>query len=374
MRQVVYLTFNDAPSGIYNSQVIGVCKYWREHLDVQVQLLAFVSFRNFFEVRKAIRKMDSAAIVLPMFPGVQNWFRHTSRLRRKLNRLNPDVVVCRGPFAAFLALDAAPERKVCFDARGAYEAELKEYNVVPHAKVISEIAQVEARVVKEAACRLAVSQELVNYWQERYGYNGSDHVVVPCTLGGAIVSLQPDEQRTAERLRRGYKPEDIVVVYSGSSAGWQSLELMEEYILPLMRAQPEVKLVLMLPPSANRSKVEAEFPQRVTRMWVKHQEVQQVLNACDYGWLVREASTTNKVASPVKYAEYLASGLHVIISPGLGDYSQTTADQNIGVVVDAPGKLALKPLLSEDRKRSHAYAKAHLTKENYLAQYKKLLK
>lgn len=373
MKQVVYLTFNDAPSGIYSSQVIGVCGYWRKALNVRVQLIAFVSLRNFFTVRKAIRALDSEAMVLPMFPGVQNWRKNKSRLARKLNRINPEVVVCRGPFAASLALDAANGRRICFDGRGAYEAELKEYNVVPHPEVINEIAAVEERVVKDTACRLAVSQALVTYWKERYNYAGTNHVVVPCTLSGQVPALMNAVPRSELRAKAGYAEQDIVVAYSGSSAGWQSLDLLEAYMLPLMRKQPEVRLVLLLPATVPLSKAEQEFPGRVKRMWLKHSEVVTVLSTCDYGWMVREQSVTNKVASPVKFAEYLAAGLQVIISPGIGDYSQTTAEHHLGIVANAPEEFLLRKPTDEDRSRSHAYAAQHLTKERYIAQYKQLL-
>ena len=63
-------------------------------------------------------------------------------------------------------------------------------------------------------------------------------------------------------------------------------------------------------------------------------EVPKYLLAADYGLLIRENTVTNQVASPVKFAEYLACGLPVIISRNLGDYSEFVTKNNCGYLLN----------------------------------------
>jgi glycosyltransferase involved in cell wall biosynthesis len=72
----------------------------------------------------------------------------------------------------------------------------------------------------------------------------------------------------------------------------------------------------------------------VTVLGVPHHEVPRYLAAGDIGLLLREPSLVNAVASPVKFAEYLAAGLPVVLTEGIGDYSDLAMRNNLGVVLD----------------------------------------
>src|SRR4030042_1420126 len=58
--------------------------------------------------------------------------------------------------------------------------------------------------------------------------------------------------------------------------------------------------------------------------------------AADVGLLLRENSLTDRVASPVKFAEYLRCGLPVILTPYVGDFSALATAEGIGQIVDFP--------------------------------------
>ncbi|HET6992692.1 MAG TPA: hypothetical protein VFJ43_15265, partial [Bacteroidia bacterium] len=64
MKKILYLTFNDAPGGIFSGQVIDVCLYWKE-LGFDVNLVSFISIRNFSANKNKIRSLFPGAIVLP---------------------------------------------------------------------------------------------------------------------------------------------------------------------------------------------------------------------------------------------------------------------------------------------------------------------
>jgi len=64
-----------------------------------------------------------------------------------------------------------------------------------------------------------------------------------------------------------------------------------------------------------------------------HHEVPGYLAAADVGLLLREPCLVNRVASPVKFAEYLAAGLPVLLTEQIGDYSALAAAHRVGCVI-----------------------------------------
>lgn len=69
-------------------------------------------------------------------------------------------------------------------------------------------------------------------------------------------------------------------------------------------------------------------------------EIQYSLALADLGLLLRERNSVNRVASPVKFAEYLACGVPVLVSPGVGDCPDIVRRERVGYILDASVRLA----------------------------------
>lgn len=369
MKKVLYLTYNDYPSGIYSGQVIDVCRFWKEELNVDVSLIAFISIRGFQSNKQKIIRQFPGAIVLPMFPKARNWKLNRFILRRFIKKIDPGVIVARGPFATLLALKFRKGRKVCFDARGAYTAELREYNVVPDEKMKAEIFELEKQAVLNSDFRIAVSQQLVQYWERSFEYSSSGHVVIPCTLNAKTFA----NEKISENVIAPHLQSTVTLVYSGGSADWQSFKALDKEMYQLLAAQNNLNVILLAKDLPAGMKIFAEFGTRVKSMWLKPEEVKSILDACDYGWLVREKSVTNAVASPVKFAEYLSGGLKIIISEELGDYSVFVKQHHAGIIYNPNDVKRLEKVSQEEKMRMKELAKHHFMKENFMAHYKKLL-
>ena len=80
-------------------------------------------------------------------------------------------IIARNVLACKMAIQLKKilKLKVCFDGRGAIAAEWNEYNVVPFPEWKQLIHQWEKQCVVDSDWRIAVSSELVRYWNERYG-------------------------------------------------------------------------------------------------------------------------------------------------------------------------------------------------------------
>lgn len=334
---IFYLTLNDTPSGIYNSQVIDVVKYLNSRKNANVKLLAFISLRNFFENRKKIKSRIDNSIVLPMFPSLSNWKLNRFTLYFYCLLYRPSAIIGRSVLATQLALSAKKKKltpTVCYDGRGAIAAEWTEYKVVENEQLKQQIENLEKEVVNKSNHCIAVSHELVKHWKEKFGFSSESISEIPCTLSADFCDTVVSEEEIIKlRKQNGYEQSDVILIYSGSSAGWQSFELLIQLVKPHLLKDKNVKLLFLSELDKNISNLIKEFPQQVKCLWVKHEEMPKMLLMGDYGLLVREQSITNKVASPVKFAEYLSSGLSVVISENLGDYSEFVKNNNCGMAI-----------------------------------------
>ena len=226
---------------------------------------------------------------------------------------------------------------------------------------------IENDAVNASDFRIAVSNALVAHWRERYGYSGDAHTVIPCTLGTGEVA-----RRSVDPLGRPNSA--IRLVYSGSTAGWQSFELLEKLLTRIMDAQPDVHVLFLSERDAHNEALKTRYPGRVEVKWVAANEVADVLRSCDAGILVREDTITNRVASPTKFAEYLSAGIPVIISEHLGDFSALVAKEGLGMVIkDGAAILSLNSLPTAERERLSRFASGHFDKAAFSEAYRRLL-
>jgi len=369
---IIYLTCNDQPSGVYWSQVTDVVEHLNTLHPERVRLVALVSARGFFGTRRKIRERSSDAVVIPMVPTMARWRKNTLLLAGVCHMLRPKAMIARGVMATWMALrmrDRKLVERVCFDGRGAYAAEWEEYRIIDDDALIAQFRPLENEAVHASDFRLAVSNALVAHWRERYGYTGEAHVVIPCTLGKDLQGIP-----TGTELRDVASDERVRLVYSGSSAGWQSFDLLERMLVPLLRDDPRVELLFLARKHERIDELERAFPGRVSRAWLGTAQVRDRLRSQDHGILLREDTITNRVSSPTKFAEYLACGLPVIISGHIGDFGALTIRDGLGCAVqDGLSIPRLERTTNERRGEISVYAQRHFTKQAYGASYTRLL-
>ncbi len=374
---MIYLTLGDGYSGVYASQVINVCKYLTQLGGKPVRLIAFISLRVYRAQRRKIKAAYPNAIVLPAFPGVGRWQQNYTLLWLLMRFLPERKIMARGILATQLALrlrEAGVIDKVIFDGRGAYHAEWTEYEVVPDQGLVETAYELERQAVHQADYRLAVSRQLVHHWQKKYQYQVSAQVVVPCTLNAVHLTNLPSEQGLQkQRKERGYNAEDIILIYAGSAAGWQSFSMVDEFLLRHLRQNQRLQVLLLSQLKLEELKSYRAFPDRVRKDWLKPEEVVQVMQMGDYGLLIREATVTNQVASPTKFAEYLASGLKIIISPGIGDFSEWIQGAQAGYLLYKNRVLPLEKVSYAEKNELASKARELFSKESYASAYQQIL-
>lgn len=330
-----YLTFNDQPSGIYQSQVIDVVNYLSNLSGNEVTLIAFLPLKGFKENKRIIRSQYKKSIVIPMIFGMSRWRKHKFLLKIFTSRKSS--VITRGPLANALSLGNF--QKVVYDGRAAVKAEVEEYDVTAGNKQLGlDFIEAEKAAVLKSDFRIAVSNKLVEYWSTEFNYSSNNHVVIPCTLTSVSKAIDFHESNQKSNVK---------IVYSGSTSGWQSFEKVVFLLDDLLQKQDNVEVLFLTNEVPAITKLISKYSNRVVRKFVTHEEVHIELQQCDYGILIRDDKITNQVASPVKYAEYLSAGLKVLISPKLGDFSDFTIIYNCGIIIKNEIPFLSKPSIQE---------------------------
>ena len=229
------------------------------------------------------------------------------------------------------------------------------------------IRRVEGHEIRKSNHVATVSSQMQGYIKKRYGRK--DAVVIPSCYDPNRFSF---DRKTRTRLRKemAISDSDKVICYSGGTAKWQRIDDILLLFEQIACSQPNVRFLLLTPntellaPKIMRSR----YCERYILKSCSHGEVPQFLCASDAGIIMRDNVLVNNVASPVKVAEYLACGLPIIMTKGIGDYSEDLNREGIGLLLDDRANLAeqvIHFLYDHDfdrmRERASTYALNRLT-------------
>ncbi|TDB58647.1 glycosyltransferase [Arundinibacter roseus] len=142
-----------------------------------------------------------------------------------------------------------------------------------------------------------------------------------------------------------------VFVYSGSLDIWQQFPKTLELFNVILNEIPNAKLLILTLDTINANTIAQEvIPQHSFKVLsAKSKDVPFYLSKCDFGLLLRLPDTVNRVAAPIKFADYLSAGLKVIITEGIGDTSEQVKLHNLGFVLPNLSYSSFKNFVSVNR-------------------------
>ena len=348
-----FLTYNEPFSGIFKSQVIEVLKNYND-LGFKIKLISIISLRNFFSERKKIKKEYHFSLVLPMFPFLRFWTVNRYFLRFFFKK--SELIISRGIFATNLVfLTKLKNCKVIYDGRGAITSEQDEFGVYNGSGLENKIFKIEQKAILNSNYRISVSGKLLEYWKKEFLYNSKNHVIIP-SCANYVVETKDFQEKKINK-------EEIIIVFCGSSSKWHSFEIMVNHFEKFLKYSPKIKIVLLSKINNHIIDLINKFPQRVTQDWVEPSKISNILMKADYGYVYRNQTKTNYVASPVKIAEYLSCGLKLLISDNLGDYTGLVHENSLGFNLDHPffNYSSLNKVSLSEKKRISSFAKSNLS-------------
>lgn len=196
----------------------------------------------------------------------------------------------------------------------------------------------EEKCVVNADCVLCVSQALSQYLQSQYNASASRIIVIPSGVDPSLFHYDVQTRREL-RVHRGLNSR-LIVLYAGNIGRWHAEARLVELFREI-KARREDAYFLVLTPAPTKqlahllsSSSDMEIEEDYTVLSVAHHEVPFYSMMADVALLVRERNRVNEVACPTKFVEYLACGVPVLASSGVGDVDRIVRQHKIGATFD----------------------------------------
>lgn len=239
-------------------------------------------------------------------------------------------------YAAFhsLRISRETQSKVVFDIHGILAEETMMRGGNP--AWIKRINEVEGQLLRDVDACVMVSNSMQTFLEKKHGVKVPTYKILPCCVHSDGFGLS-SEKRDLIRQRKGFQ-DKFVLLYLGSLSVWQWPEAMFSLFAELHSRMKESIFYLLIPEydhvKAREYIAKFHLPDDSYLLEeAPHSEVGGIIGVADAGLLLREPHDVNTVSSPTKFGEYLAAGLPVILTEGIGDYSALTNELNIGLTV-----------------------------------------
>jgi hypothetical protein len=198
----------------------------------------------------------------------------------------------------------------------------------------------ERRILLESDAVICVSGKLREVMVDRFSLTPAqaDKVHVIPTLASRKEFHFDPGKRDRTRAELGLQ-DRFVVVYSGNlRARWQAPEKLVEAFVAIRRVRPAA-FFLVLAPEADHRHLEPLLRRAALSggdyrvLSCPHERVVDHLCAADVGLLLRDRHPMNEVAAPGKFAEYVLSGLPIVMTEGIGDFSAPLRESEFACVL-----------------------------------------
>ena len=316
-------------------RLLGILPNWRRNL------------RRLHEVRAQINCRVHFRFLITTFLGWDFWVPQQQLywIAKPPDQSVRTVIHARTQTSALIALRLKswiPKTKVVFDMRGDTPAEYllsveksgRDLRSKAVRRKYEKLKSIEMRAVKEADAILCVSRVMRDKIIGEYRVPSQKIHVIPTVANTRKFYWDP-QLRSAVRKELGIE-DKLTFVYAGSIRAYQSLEVLLGFFSKVQEKRPEVHLLLITPQSteAEQYLYRSLSPGTYTIRSASHNEMARWLNAADAGLLLRESNAVNQVAAPTKFAEYLLCGLPVVMTAGIGDFSELAKKEKLGIVLE----------------------------------------
>lgn len=360
---------------VFDSQVLGYINYISKS-EIYSELILFWGVRNEYEKSWVLSKRCEKNVRIIFFKTLPNYlgFNFAQRLfiywhlRKFLFAKNDYIIHTRGELVAFHLIKIFQftgwKLRLLTDIRGINE-EIKEFGSQKWPFGLLKIwnYQRSLKIVKTNYFTSVVSSSLKEYLLEKYGFDSHTISVNPCLATEKFIFNETARDKLRKKMRLSNN--DILIVFSsGGDAPWQNNEVIKEL------ADHDIKIL-----NLSRKQINEE---NVINAFVSFEEMPKYLSAADIGFIWRNPSVVNRVASPVKFSEYVCCGLPILTNYNvnlIADYVRW--NEGSGLCIDGLSKInliELQHLKSQNRFKLASIGIAGFGIEEIANKYQQLYK
>jgi glycosyltransferase involved in cell wall biosynthesis len=198
----------------------------------------------------------------------------------------------------------------------------------------------EGRLLRESDAVVCVSHKLKDVMVRRYALNAEQTArirVFPSVASRERFAFAP-ARRESRRRALGLENR-FIVIYNGNLVGrWQVPDKLVEVFGLIRQVRPDACFLVLAPedhwrhiqPHLDAARLPADSYRLAS---APHHEVVDYLCAADVGLLLRDRHPMNEVAAPGKFAEYVLSGLPILMTEGIGDFSEAARSADCACVL-----------------------------------------
>lgn len=197
------------------------------------------------------------------------------------------------------------------------------------------LEKVTAYAIQKSDRVFFVSQSMIEYMAKKFpGAKKMNWRYIPCAVetGKFDAALK---EREVLRRKLGVSGR-VVVTYAGGNRLWQGIDQVAFLFARIKELAPnavflgitkEYDVLKSVFTAQGLSSSDCIIEQ------VPYDEIPNYMVCADLGILIRANIPLNNYACPTKFAEYLASGLHVVTTEAIFDIVRIVRDENVGTVL-----------------------------------------
>ncbi|MDW2022525.1 MULTISPECIES: glycosyltransferase family 4 protein [Pseudomonadati] len=287
-----------------------------------------------------------------------NIIQYSRKSAKELNDVR-NFVFCPDIYSVLKAKVGLSRCKVIYWIQGELPQESKMKNQGLHRFALYTLLEYFSYKVADTV--IFVSDYMKEYYEDKYSPKES-HLVIPCSS-----DFRYEYQ---EKIKNSF-------CYVGGMSAWQKVDRMIEIFSNIVSTNEDATLhiatrdVLELEDVLKRVGVSEKVKKSIFIYSFKSPiEVNEFLNDKEFGFLLRDESIVNAVASPIKLAEYLSCGMKVIMSPAVKSYYESL--KNTGAIISEHDDVTCKINEKFSPTPSLKAAEKHFSTYNHAEKYREL--
>jgi hypothetical protein len=309
LRKMDLIYLNAGLGSVFEGQVLMLLHEMQRHPEIDgiILLCGYGNKDEKSKIRQLVEVYKIETKLFKIYPNypIFNWLyrRSIKRVFKNLLFNTNSIIHIRGEILAMLCVPQLTKKgirnsNILVDIRGASFEETLEYSNLNSLlkKYKSNNSLIALKGLDQESYINVISGSLKTYIKNS-GLKFNNLFIIPCLSGEAFI--YNSNLRREIRSNLNLKDEECLFVFSsGGTALWQ-----DNYSINSI-ADKGYKVL-------NLSPTKIIHP-NIINLFVRYNEMPGYLSAADIALLVRDRSIVNQVASPVKFGEFVCSGLPVV--------------------------------------------------------------